>query len=122
MLFLAHKMDTFSTFVKYFKKVINKKGTTIISFRSDHGSEFDTLLFENFCNENEIIHNFLALGTPQQNAIVERKNRTLKEMACTMLCENSLSRYFWTEAINTISYILNRALVRSILKKTPYEL
>ena len=39
-----------------------------------------------------------------------------------MLCENSLPRYFWAEAINTTSYILNRALVRPILKKTPYEL
>ena len=39
-----------------------------------------------------------------------------------MLCENSLPRYFWAEAINTVSYILNRALVRPILKKTFYEL
>ena len=39
-----------------------------------------------------------------------------------MLCENSLSRYFWAKVINTTSYILNRVLVRSILKKTFYEL
>ena len=43
-------------------------------------------------------------------------------MACTMLCENDLPRYFWAEAINTACYILNRVLIRSILKKTPYEL
>ena len=40
----------------------------------------------------------------------------------TMLYESSLPRYFWAEAINTICYILNRALIRPILKKTPYEL
>ena len=43
-------------------------------------------------------------------------------MACTMLYKNNLSRYFQAEAINTACYILNRALVRLVLKKTPYEL
>ena len=43
-------------------------------------------------------------------------------MARTMLSEANLPKYLWAKAINTICYILNRALVRSSLKKTPYEL
>ena len=43
-------------------------------------------------------------------------------MAQTMLYENNLLRYFWAEAVNMACYILNRALIRPILKKTPYEL
>ena len=43
-------------------------------------------------------------------------------MALTMLHENNLSKYFWAKAINTTYYVLNRALIRPILKKTPYEL
>ena len=43
-------------------------------------------------------------------------------MARTMLCESNLPRYFWAEAINTACYILNHALIRQFLKKTPYEL
>ena len=43
-------------------------------------------------------------------------------MAHTMLCESNLSKYFWAKAINTAYYILNHTLIRSILKKTPYEL
>ena len=39
-----------------------------------------------------------------------------------MLCENNLPKYFWAEAVNTAYYILNRALIRLILRKTPYEL
>ncbi|KAF7132171.1 hypothetical protein RHSIM_Rhsim09G0079800 [Rhododendron simsii] len=39
-----------------------------------------------------------------------------------MLCENSLPKYFWAEAVNTSCYVLNRVLIRPILKKTPYEL
>ena len=57
-----------------------------------------------------------------QNGVVERKNRTLQEMARTMLNENNLPKYFWAEAVNTSSYVLNRILLRPILKKTPYEL
>ena len=69
-----------------------------------------------------INHNFPALGTPQQNGLVERKNRTLQEMARTMLNDNNLPKYFWAEAISISCYVLNRILLRPILKKTPYEL
>ena len=101
---------------------MNEKGTTIVAIRSDHVSKFDNSLFERFCNENEITHNFSAPRIPQQNRVVERKNRTLEEMACIIICESNLSRYFWAEAINTSSYILNIVLIRPILKKTFYEL
>ncbi|GAV90482.1 hypothetical protein CFOL_v3_33891, partial [Cephalotus follicularis] len=49
-------------------------------------------------------------------------NRTLQEMARTILCENSLPKYFWVESVNTACYVLNRITIRHILKKTPYEL
>ena len=39
-----------------------------------------------------------------------------------MICENNLSKYFWSEAINMACYILNHTLIRSTLMKTPYEL
>ena len=72
----------------------NEKGYTITSIRSDHGGEFDNLALENFCNENSFEHNFSSPRTPQQNGVVERKNRTLQEMARTMLNENDLPKYF----------------------------
>ena len=117
ILFLAHKDKTYSSFIKFYKRVSNEKNTTIILNRSDHDSEFDNHQFENFCNENGIDHNFLAPRIPQQNMMVERKNMTLKEMAHTLLYENNLPKYFWTEAINIACYILNRALIRPIIKK-----
>ncbi|GAV69083.1 hypothetical protein CFOL_v3_12584, partial [Cephalotus follicularis] len=49
-------------------------------------------------------------------------NRTLEEMGRTMFCENNLPKYLWAEAVNTACYIINRVMIRSILKKTPYEL
>ena len=49
----------------------------IASIRSDHGGEFKNKDFESLCDENGIEHNFFAPRTPQQNGVVERKNRSL---------------------------------------------
>ena len=121
-MFLAHKDITFRLFQKIVKKISVEKNTTILSIRSDHGLEFENSQFEKFYSEHGIIHNFSAPRTPQQNGAVEKKHRTLEEMACTMLCESNLPKYFWTEAINIACYILNKALIGPIRKKTPYEL
>ena len=43
-------------------------------------------------------------------------------MALTILCKNYLPKYFWAEAVNTACYVVNRAMIRPILKKIPYEL
>jgi len=67
-----------------------------------------------------ILDNFSAPITPQQNGVIERKNRSLEELARTMLSESSLPKYFWADAVSTSCYVMNR--VRPILKKTPYEL
>ena len=53
---------------------------------------------------------------------MERNNRSLEELARTMLSESSLPKYFWADAVSTSCYVMNRVLIRSILKKTPYEL
>jgi transposase InsO family protein len=59
--------------------------------------------------------------TPQQNGVVERKNRSLKEMAYCMLHANSLPKRLWAEEINCETYIQNIYPHRSIKDKTPYE-
>ena len=71
-----------------------KKGFCITSIRSDHGTKFENEFFKTFCNENEISHTFSSPRTPQQNGVVERKNKTLVEMARTMVHEYSLPQYF----------------------------
>ena len=63
------------------------KNLPIISIRSDHGREFDQLKFDLFCSKYGISHNFSAPRTPQQNGVVERKNRTLENISRTMLLE-----------------------------------
>ena len=119
-LFLANKNDAIVAFRIFCKKVQNEKGYSITCIRSDHGGEFDA--FDNFCNDFGIEHQFSSPRTPQQNGVVGRKNRSIQEMAKTMLNENSLPKYFWAEAVNTACYVLNHVLIRPNFNKTPYEL
>ncbi|XP_021747543.1 uncharacterized protein LOC110713397 [Chenopodium quinoa] len=103
-------------------KIQKISGHFIVHLKSDHRTEFENSRFDEFCRENGMNHNFSAPRTPQQNGVVERKNRTLEEMARTMLIASGLPRNFWAKAVNTACYILNRVTIRSIINKTPYEL
>nr|GFA65758.1 retrovirus-related Pol polyprotein from transposon TNT 1-94 [Tanacetum cinerariifolium] len=60
--------------------------------------------------------------TPQQNRVAERKNRTLIEAARSMLADSKLPTMFWTEAVSTACYVLNRVSITHPHNKTPYEL
>nr|GEU37103.1 hypothetical protein [Tanacetum cinerariifolium] len=62
------------------------------------------------------------IRTPQQNGVVERRNRTLIKAARTMLANAKLPVTFWAEAVNTACYVQNRVLVNKSHNKTPYEL
>jgi hypothetical protein len=52
---------------------------------------------------------------------VEKKNRTLLDMAKTMLDEYKTPDRFWAKAINTTCYSINQLYLHRILKKTSYE-
>jgi transposase InsO family protein len=69
-----------------------------------------------------IKHEFSAPYTPQQNGVVERKNRTLIDMARTILGEYKTPKRFWSKAVNTACHAINRLYLHRLLKKTSYEL
>jgi len=94
VMFLSHKDDTLKNFEFFCEKVQRDKGYYISSIRSDHEGEFENKLFENFCDEKGYTHNFSSPRSPQQNGVVERKNRYLQDMARTMIIEHSLPHKF----------------------------
>ncbi|XP_062100928.1 uncharacterized protein LOC133806859 [Humulus lupulus] len=79
----------------------------IVRIRSDHGKEFENIFYNEFCKSKGISHEFSTPKTPQQNGVVERKNRTLTEMARVMLKSKKLTKCLWAEAINTACYTIN---------------
>ncbi|GKB60898.1 putative ribonuclease H-like domain-containing protein, partial [Tanacetum coccineum] len=76
--------------------------------------------------ENQLNHKikseYSVARTPQHNGVTERKNRTLIEVARTMLTDSLLPTVFWAKAVNTACYVLNRVLVTKPHNKTPYKL
>ena len=71
-----------------------KKWYTIVKVRNDQGSEFENNDFIEFFKKSGVNLNFFALRTLQQNGVVERKNRCLKEMARTILNESPIPKTF----------------------------
>ncbi|MCO5611217.1 hypothetical protein L7F22_065468 [Adiantum nelumboides] len=59
--------------------------------------------------------------TAQQNGVVERKNRSLMEMARCMLKANSLPHKLWMEAVRWAAHVLNGCPTRALKTITPYE-
>ena len=118
-LFLHSKKNAYSEFKKLARKLQNMCCSNIGAIRSDHGREFQNKKFISFCSKLGISHNFSAQRTPQQNDVVERKNRSLEELARTILNDSGLPKCFWADAVRTACYVINRVLIRPILKKTP---
>ena len=119
---LEDKTEVAHVFSKFAKRAQNEFDTTLVRMRSDNGGEFDNTNIEAYCDEVGIKHEFSATYTPQQNGVVERKNRTLITLARSMLDEYGTSEKFWAKAINTACYASNRLYPHRLLDKTPYEL
>ena len=77
--------------------------------------------FTYFCSEHRIHRHFSMPYTPQQNGVVERNNRTILDMTPAILKNKNLPKVFWGEAVSTAVYLLNRAPIKSLEGKTPYE-
>ncbi|KAL8126811.1 hypothetical protein AgCh_013925 [Apium graveolens] len=69
-----------------------------------------------------IVQEFSAARTPQQNGVVERKNRTLVEAVRTLLQDAQLPTSFWEETVNTACYTQNRYLINKAHGKSPYSI
>jgi transposase InsO family protein len=112
----------FSIFKGFAKRAENEFDFKVKKIRSDNDSEFKNSRIEDYCDEKGVKHEFSAKYTPEQNGVVERKNRTLIDMVRSMLSEYNVSDTFWAEAINTACHGSNRLYCHRLLKKTSYEL
>ena len=63
----------------------------IARIKSDHGREFENTKLVTFYNDQGTHQEFSSPKTPQQNGIVERKNRVVQEMACVMLHKKKIA-------------------------------
>ncbi|KAK2378545.1 putative mitochondrial protein [Trifolium repens] len=120
--FIREKSDSFDILKLLCLQLQREKNLSIVRIRSDHGREFENAKLSDFCESEGIKQEFSSPITPQQNGVVERKNRTIQESARAMLHAKKLPYHFWAEAMNTACYVHNRVTMRKGTNCTIYEL
>nr|GEW11515.1 zinc finger, CCHC-type [Tanacetum cinerariifolium] len=86
--FLKSKDEAFETFKEFKLKVENEVGKKLKSFRTDRGGEITSREFTRYYKENGILRQLTAPYSPQQNGIVERRNRLKKYQKRTKSDQN----------------------------------
>jgi len=113
---IREKYDVFDAAQHLFKKIQVEQNCQIMRIHSDHGREF-----EEFCLSFGIKQEFSSPITPQQNGVVERKNRVIQEMARVMIHSKNLAQHLWGEAVNTACHIIKMVYLRPETSKIPMK-
>ncbi|GJR47422.1 retrovirus-related pol polyprotein from transposon TNT 1-94 [Tanacetum coccineum] len=121
-LFLRSKDETPEVLKEFLTMIQRNLQAPVISVRTDRGTEFLNKTLNAFFKEEGIEHQTSTPRTPEQNGVVERRNRTLVEAARTMLSASKLPLFFWAEAIATACYTQNRSIIIPTHEKTAYHI
>ena len=117
---LKSKDEAIDKFALYKNEVENQLNKKIKVLRSDRGGEYKSP-FVDVYSQHRIIHETTSPYSPQSNEVVERKNRTLKEMMNAILISFGIPQNMWGETILFANYLLNK-VPKKKPEKTPYEL
>ncbi|GJW14538.1 integrase, catalytic region, zinc finger, CCHC-type containing protein [Tanacetum coccineum] len=120
--FLRSKDETPAVVIKFLTQIQVGLNKTVRFIRTDNGTEFVNKTLYDHYEKVGIFHQKTVPRTPQQNGVVERRNRTLVEAARTMLIFSKAPMFLWAEAVATACYTQNRSLIHTRHEKTPYEL
>lgn len=78
---LKGKDEALSMFKVFKARVERSSKSKVEVLRTDRGGEFTSKEFVSYCEIQGIARHYTAPYTPQQNGVVERRNRTIVEMA-----------------------------------------
>nr|GEW95050.1 retrovirus-related Pol polyprotein from transposon TNT 1-94 [Tanacetum cinerariifolium] len=119
---LGHNLFSIGQFCDSDLEVAFRQHTCFIRNVEDNGTEFVNQTLREYYEQVGISHETTVARSPQQNGVVERRNRTLIEAACTMLIYTQALLFLWAQVVATACYTQNRSIVRLRHRKTPYEL
>jgi transposase InsO family protein len=83
--FMKTKDEVFNRFQEFRAQVENQIGKKIKVLRSDNGGEYTSNEFKDFYKEAEIKRELTISYNPQQNGVVERKNRSIISFVRAMI-------------------------------------
>nr|GFC17025.1 hypothetical protein [Tanacetum cinerariifolium] len=120
--FLKSKDETPEVLIDFLRLVQRGLQAQVRVVRTDKSTEFLNQTLHAYFAAEGIQHQTSVARTPEQNGVVERRNRTLIEAARTMLSAAKVPLFFWAEAIATACFTQNRSLVIPRHEKTPYHI
>lgn len=118
---LKKKSEAFDKFKIYVAAAENYLGVKVKELRDDKGGEYMSAEFAAWCDARGISRQHTVKGTPQQNGVSERLNRTLAEGVIAMINHAGLSVTFWSTAVLYYTDILNVTPTDSLSDTTSYE-
>ena len=86
---------------------------------SDRGGKYTFIEFNQFYEDMGIEKQLTVAYSPQQNGVVEMKNRNIVEMTKCLMLKKKIPFEFWAEAVNIAVYVLNKCPTKALDKKTP---
>ena len=92
---LRTKDEVLDYFKIYKAEVENQLEKKIKRLRSNRGGEYFPKIFDEFCEEDGIIHERTPPYSPESNGIAQRKNRTVTDLVNSMLDTTGLSKVWW---------------------------
>nr|GFC15813.1 hypothetical protein [Tanacetum cinerariifolium] len=108
---LRSKDETPEVLIDFLRLVQRGLQAQVRVVRTDKGTEFLNQTLHTYFAAEGIHHQMSVARTPEQNGVVERRNRTLVEAARTMLSAAKVPLFFWAEAIATACFTQNRSLI-----------
>nr|GFA15375.1 retrovirus-related Pol polyprotein from transposon TNT 1-94 [Tanacetum cinerariifolium] len=120
--FLRSKDEAPKVIIKFLKRITVLFQSPVIIIRTDNDIKFKNQVLKEYFDTVDISHQMSSVQTPQQNRVVERRNRTLVEAARTMLIFSRARLLLWAEMIATACFTQNRSIIHRRFNKTPYEL
>nr|GFB57950.1 hypothetical protein [Tanacetum cinerariifolium] len=120
--FLRSKDEAPEVIKTFLKRITVLLQSLVIIIRTDNGTEFKNQMLKEYFDTVGISHQMSSVRTPQQNRVVERRNRTLVKATRTMLIFSRAPLFLWAEAIATACFTQNRSIIHRRFNKTPYEL
>ncbi|GKG28231.1 putative ribonuclease H-like domain-containing protein, partial [Tanacetum coccineum] len=101
---LRSKDEALDFIIKFLKMIQVRLKVLVRRIRTDNGTEFVNKTLHEYYEKVGIFHETSVAFSPQQNGVVERRNRTLIEAARTMLIYAKAPLFLWAEAVATTCY------------------
>ena len=115
---LTETIEKYKIMKMIFSTHLSKKIKTFIC--DGHGT-YDCMEFEKVLQQDGTMIKIRAPYEPRQNAVAERRIRTLFEMARTLLLDAGIPQIYWEDAIMHANFIRNRVPTKILKGMTPFE-